>query len=77
MAAGNEGRLGDLPQSWRKYGRGEPRPGADAAGVSPVPAQMWLAPRRLCDPALRRVRRKDHDVRMHDVAVDDARACHT
>jgi hypothetical protein len=47
------------------------------AEVCPFPAQIRLAPRRLCDPTLRRVRRKDHDVRVHDVAVDDARACHT
>ncbi len=28
-------------QSRRRRGRGEPSPGADVAGVSPVPAQMW------------------------------------
>ena len=30
-------------QSRRRCGRGEPSPGADVAGVSPVPAQMWPA----------------------------------
>jgi hypothetical protein len=30
-------------QSRRRCGRLEPSPGADVAGVSPVPAQMWLA----------------------------------
>ncbi len=29
-------------QSRRRCGRGEPSPGADVAGASPVPAQMWL-----------------------------------
>ncbi len=27
-------------QSWRRCGRGEPSPGADVAGASPVPVQM-------------------------------------
>ena len=36
-------RSGAAPSPWsrRRCGRGEPGPGADAAGVSPVPAQMW------------------------------------
>ena len=28
-------------QSWCRYGSGEPSPGADVAGVSPAPVQMW------------------------------------
>jgi hypothetical protein len=28
-------------QSRRRCGRGEPRPGVDVAGVSPVPVQIW------------------------------------
>jgi hypothetical protein len=28
-------------RSRRRCGQGEPNPGADVAGMSPVPAQMW------------------------------------
>ena len=31
----------NLAQSRRRCGSSEPSPGADVAGVSPVPAQMW------------------------------------
>jgi hypothetical protein len=33
--------LGGEPQSRCRCGRGEPSPGSDVAGVSPVPVQMW------------------------------------
>jgi hypothetical protein len=39
----NVGERGDVRflQSQRRCGKGEPNPGADAAGVIPVPAPMW------------------------------------
>jgi hypothetical protein len=39
----NVGERGDVRflQSQRRCGSGEPNPGADAAGVIPVPAPMW------------------------------------
>jgi hypothetical protein len=33
--------VGGWAQSWRRFARGEPSPGADVASVSPVPVQMW------------------------------------
>jgi hypothetical protein len=39
----NVGERGDVRflQSQRRCGRGEPNPGTDVAGVSPIPVQMW------------------------------------
>jgi hypothetical protein len=52
-------------QSRRRCGRGEPSPGADVGGGSPVPAQMWAGgaqSRRRCGRSFGRFVHSSHPV---------------
>jgi hypothetical protein len=55
-------------QSQRRCGRGGPSPGADVAGVSPVPVQMWERWALRCRGACRC--RLPHTLRMRGRATE-------
>ena len=57
-------------QSQRRCGRGGPSPGADVAGVSPVPVQMWERWALRCRGACRC--RLPHTLRMRGRATESA-----